>query len=124
MEIELPEGASMAEFQRYVHELEEKHGWLDVDLVHNGFLMTEEVGELFKAIRRYEGYFDASVEREAARRTRPRKSSTFSTISWPSPTAWASTSRRPSARRIARTRRGPGSTADRLDVGGEARHNP
>ena len=67
MEIELPEGASMAEFQRYVHELEEKHGWLDVDLVHNGFLMTEEVGELFKAIRRYEGYFDASVEREAAR---------------------------------------------------------
>lgn len=67
MAIELPPGAAMADFQRYIHELEEQQGWLDVDLVHSGFLMTEEVGELFKAIRRYEGYFDASTEREAAR---------------------------------------------------------
>ena len=65
--IELREGASMSEFQRYVHELEAQQGWLDVDLVHNGFLMTEEVGELFKAIRKYEGFFDDSTAREGAR---------------------------------------------------------
>ncbi len=33
-------------------------GWLDVDLVHNCFLMGEEVGELFKSIRRYNRYFE------------------------------------------------------------------
>lgn len=56
--IELPEKAPMAEFQRYVHDLEAMHGWLDVDLVHNCFLMGEEVGELFKAVRKYEKLFD------------------------------------------------------------------
>ena len=49
---DLPEDATMADFQRYVHELEALHGWLDVDLVHNCFLMGEEVGELFRAVRR------------------------------------------------------------------------
>ena len=57
----------MADYQRYIHELEEQQGWLEVDLVHNGFLMTEEVGELFKAIRRYEGYFAAEAEKGEAR---------------------------------------------------------
>jgi NTP pyrophosphatase (non-canonical NTP hydrolase) len=42
----------MADYQRYVHALEAQHGWLEVDLVHNCFLMGEEVGELFKAVRR------------------------------------------------------------------------
>lgn len=55
--IELPDGAPIAEYQRYVQELEAMHGWLEVDLVHNCFLMGEEVGELFKAIRRYERLF-------------------------------------------------------------------
>ncbi|HHH11683.1 MAG TPA: hypothetical protein ENK23_06385 [Sorangium sp.] len=55
--ITLPERACMADYQRYIHELEAMHGWLEVDLVHNGFLMTEEVGELFKAIRNYEKLF-------------------------------------------------------------------
>lgn len=67
--IELPEGASMREYQRYVHALEAKHGWLDVDLVHNCFLMGEEVGELFKAVRRVERLYEqagaaASVDEE------------------------------------------------------------
>ncbi len=44
----------MQDYQRYIHELEALHGWLDVDLVHNCFLLGEEVGELFKAIRKYE----------------------------------------------------------------------
>ena len=52
--IELPEQAPMARYQRYIHELETLHGWLEVDLVHNCFLMGEEVGELFKAVRRYQ----------------------------------------------------------------------
>ena len=69
--IELPDKAPMAEYQRYVHDLEAFHGWLDVDLVHNCFLMGEEVGELFKAVRKYERLFDqGEVEapaQEAAR---------------------------------------------------------
>ncbi len=58
--IELPEGAPMREYQRYVHELEAMHGWLDVDLVHNCFLMGEEVGELFKAVRRARKLYEQS----------------------------------------------------------------
>ncbi len=69
--IELPEGAPMADYQRYVQELEELHGWTEVDLVHNCFLMGEEVGELFKAIRKYEKLFDQAeagpTNREDAR---------------------------------------------------------
>jgi NTP pyrophosphatase (non-canonical NTP hydrolase) len=56
--ITLPENAAMKEYQRYIHELETLHGWLKVDLVHNCFLMGEEVGELFKAVRRYNKLFD------------------------------------------------------------------
>jgi NTP pyrophosphatase (non-canonical NTP hydrolase) len=56
--ITLPENAAMKEYQRYIHELEALHGWLKVDLVHNCFLMGEEVGELFKAVRRYNKLFD------------------------------------------------------------------
>jgi NTP pyrophosphatase (non-canonical NTP hydrolase) len=48
------------------------HGWLDVDLVHNGFLMGEEVGELFKAIRRYEE-LDAPDAQPDAERTESRR---------------------------------------------------
>lgn len=63
---ELPATATMADFQRYVHDLEAFHGWLDVDLVHNCFLMGEEVGELFKAVRKRIKLFD-----EAAKGHRP-----------------------------------------------------
>ena len=67
--IELPEKATMADYQRYIHELEEMHGWLDVDLIHNGFLMAEELGELIKAIRKHEKYFSKQnpAGQEAAR---------------------------------------------------------
>jgi len=68
--IELPEKAPMKAFQSYVQVLEEMHGWTEVDLVHNCFLMGEEVGELFKAVRKMERMFDtpgAEVDREAAR---------------------------------------------------------
>lgn len=69
--IELEEGAPLAAYQRYIHDLEALHGWLDVDLVHNCFLLGEEVGELFKAVRKHNKLFDQAeappVEQEAAR---------------------------------------------------------
>lgn len=55
--IELPDDARMQDFQQYIEALEARMGWTDVDLVHNCFLMGEEVGELFKAIRKVEGLF-------------------------------------------------------------------
>lgn len=58
LQIQLAPGAPMAAYQEYIHRLEKMHGWLDVDLVHNCFLMGEEVGELFKAVRRFERYYE------------------------------------------------------------------
>ncbi len=55
--IQLPSAAPLSAYQEYIHALETQHGWLDVDLVHNCFLMGEEVGELFKAIRKHQKYF-------------------------------------------------------------------
>ncbi len=69
----LPEHPTLADLQAHVHALETHHGWLDVDLVHNVFLMVEEVGELTKGIRRYERIFsegeptDLEATRGAAR---------------------------------------------------------
>ena len=54
----LPHEPTMADYQKYVHDLEAYHGWLDVDLVKNCFLMGEEMGELFKSIRRHIKLFD------------------------------------------------------------------
>ena len=58
--INLDENAPMRAYQRYIHDLEAQHGWLEVDLVHNCFLLGEEVGELFKAVRRYEKLYAQS----------------------------------------------------------------
>lgn len=55
--IELPPDPTMQAYQTYVHDLEAKMGWLDVDLVETCFLMGEEVGELFKAVRKVKGMF-------------------------------------------------------------------
>ncbi len=65
--IVLGNDAPMKDYQRYIHELEAMHNWLDVDLVHNCFLLGEEMGELFKAIRRYERLFKEGSE------TKPQK---------------------------------------------------
>ncbi|MCA9538181.1 MAG: hypothetical protein KC620_04805 [Myxococcales bacterium] len=63
---ELPPAPTMRDFQAYVHALEAWHGWLEVDLVHNCFLMGEEVGELFKAVRRHLKYYEAAESPAAA----------------------------------------------------------
>jgi NTP pyrophosphatase (non-canonical NTP hydrolase) len=68
--IGLPKGASMAAYQQYIHDLESLHGWLDVDLVHNCFLMGEEVGELFKAVRRVEKFYEQGAGDDATRAER------------------------------------------------------
>ena len=69
--IELKADANMREYQSYIYQLEKLHGWLDVDLVHNCFLMGEEMGELFKSIRRHQHYFDSS---ESAAKTTTQES--------------------------------------------------
>ena len=51
--IRLAEGASLAALQHYVEQLEAMHDWLHVGVVENGFLMSEEVGELHAALRRH-----------------------------------------------------------------------
>ncbi len=61
--IELPQNPTMRDFQEYVHAMEAHHGWLDVDLVHNCFLMGEEVGELFKAIRKHNKLFSEAAKK-------------------------------------------------------------
>ncbi|MGK0358148.1 MAG: NTP pyrophosphatase (non-canonical NTP hydrolase) [Bradymonadia bacterium] len=60
----LPVDPSMADFQQYIRDLEALHGWVDVDLVHNVFLMVEEVGELAKGIRKYEKLFGEDAKPE------------------------------------------------------------
>ena len=56
--IRLPKAADMRQYQRYIYELERLHNWLDVDLIHNCFLMGEEVGELFKSVRQYQKFYN------------------------------------------------------------------
>lgn len=56
----------MADYQAYIQDLESQQGWQDVDLVHNCFLMGEEVGELFKAVRKHLRYFDEHAALEAS----------------------------------------------------------
>ncbi len=56
--VTLPASATMADYQQYIDALEAKMGWSEVDLVHTCFLMGEEVGELFKAVRKAENMFN------------------------------------------------------------------
>lgn len=68
MTIELEPEAPMRSYQTYIEALERMHGWLETDLVHNCFLMGEEVGELFKAIRNHTRY---CIEPSADSRVEP-----------------------------------------------------
>jgi NTP pyrophosphatase (non-canonical NTP hydrolase) len=67
--IQLPSQAPISAYQHYIHALETQHGWLEVDLVHNCFLMGEEVGELFKAIRKHQKYFNEGSTQPQAPQT-------------------------------------------------------
>ena len=45
---------TLKDFQEYVKELERERGFTEVSLIQNCLLLGEEVGELFKAVRKAE----------------------------------------------------------------------
>jgi len=51
----LPDAPTLADFQQYVLELEKERGFSDQTLLEKCLLLGEEVGELFRAVRRTEG---------------------------------------------------------------------
>lgn len=52
---ELPQNAGLAELQTYVRELEAERGFDEQTVLEKCLMLGEEVGELFKAIRKHEG---------------------------------------------------------------------
>ncbi|GLZ14531.1 hypothetical protein Acsp04_47660 [Actinomadura sp. NBRC 104425] len=52
----LARGASLPEIQRYVAEMEAERGFDGLDLTTQCLKLGEEVGELFRAVRRLLGY--------------------------------------------------------------------
>ena len=53
--MEIPERLSLAELQRYVDWLEADRGFSDQTILDKCLLLGEEVGELFKAVRKSSG---------------------------------------------------------------------
>ena len=45
---------TLSDFQQYVRELEEERGFTDLNIVQECLMLGEEVGELFKAVRKSE----------------------------------------------------------------------
>jgi len=52
---DLIEKPTLKEFQTYVHDLEVERGFIDQTVLMKCLMMGEEVGELFKAVRKQEG---------------------------------------------------------------------
>ena len=52
---ELNNKPTLVDFQKYVTELEVERGFSDQSIIDKCLLMGEEVGELFKAVRKSEG---------------------------------------------------------------------
>ena len=50
----LPSAVALNEVQRYVAEMEKERGFADRSVVDQCLLLGEEVGELFKAVRKHE----------------------------------------------------------------------
>jgi len=50
----LNQNPSLKDFQNYVHELEIERGFLDQNVIQKCLLLGEEIGELFKAVRKME----------------------------------------------------------------------
>lgn len=51
----LKSSPTLADFQRYVSELEAERGFADQSVNEKCLLLGEEIGELFKAVRKAEG---------------------------------------------------------------------
>ncbi|MFO0704538.1 MAG: MazG nucleotide pyrophosphohydrolase domain-containing protein [Candidatus Andersenbacteria bacterium] len=54
MVLELPSNPTLAEVQRYVSELERQRGFSNETALQKCLLLGEEIGELFKAVRKME----------------------------------------------------------------------
>lgn len=54
-DLKLKENPTLADFQEYEKEMEEVRGFSEQTVVQKCLLLGEEVGELFKAIRKFEG---------------------------------------------------------------------
>jgi NTP pyrophosphatase (non-canonical NTP hydrolase) len=52
---ELPSHPTLSDFQKYVLELETERGFSNQTIIDKCLLLGEEVGELFKAVRKTEG---------------------------------------------------------------------
>ncbi len=52
---ELKQQPNLSDFQKYVIELEKERGFSDQTIIDKCLLLGEEVGELFKAVRKSEG---------------------------------------------------------------------
>lgn len=52
--VPLGEASALDEIQRYVAEMERERGFSDRSVVQQCLLLGEEVGELFKAVRKHE----------------------------------------------------------------------
>ena len=52
---ELPAHADLAAYQRFVHDLEIENGFIDQTVLMKALLLGEELGELFRALRKAEG---------------------------------------------------------------------
>lgn len=50
----LKDKPTLREIQKYVEELEKERGFTEVSVIQNCLLLGEEVGELFKAVRKAE----------------------------------------------------------------------
>lgn len=50
----LPAKATLRDLQKYIYELEVEKGWDKHGLVMNCFFLGEEMGELFRAVRKAE----------------------------------------------------------------------
>ncbi len=54
-DLKLPQNPTLANFQQYVKDLEEARGFSEQTILQKCLMLGEEVGELFKAIRKTEG---------------------------------------------------------------------
>lgn len=44
---------TLTDFQKYVQELEDERGFADQDIIQKCLMLGEEVGELFKSVRKH-----------------------------------------------------------------------
>ena len=58
----LPKKPKLADFQKYVAELEKERRFVHQDVIQKCLLLGEEVGELFKAIRKEKSLFKSDLK--------------------------------------------------------------